>query len=185
MSSSVVIYTVITRDMPFLRTYETFWAGASPGSNPSDGSSVYLAMRFRFEVDGWLLGVLTWREFDANHTQFAYVQNDSTGEFLRAVVFPYHDPNTWGPGWQTRYLQPRLRVNAGDILLIGAFYQQGGYRRSLHYTDSGDVTHGNITLVGDSGGNHNGRFTYDGDLVAQYFFLGSAYSIDVLFTSEL
>jgi len=76
-------------------------------------------------------------------------------------------------------------VAANERVQIGVIFGAGDYYRILHYSDGGDVTHGNLVLDNlEEFGAPSGAFNYDILDYASSSYLNSAYGIDLIFRED-
>lgn len=164
--------------------YQNFWDGTESWDSPSDPQVVTVAQVVRFLAPGAVIGLRYLRQSGDADYHIGMLRDVETQAFIRVFLFRDFGAPA-GAEWQTTYFNPQHHVDIGDQVQIAVCFGSGGYSRILHFSDGGDVTHGNIVFDNlESFGAPSGSFSYDPLDFAYSSYLNSAYAIDLVFRED-
>jgi hypothetical protein len=165
--------------------YKTFWAGDETWDTPDDPQTVTLAQVVRPLVAGSIIGLRYLRSPSDESFHIGMIRRIDTQAFQRVFLFREWDAPATAE-WQTTYFNREYHMEANDKVQIAVCFGDGGYSRILHFSDGGDVTHGNIVFDNlEEFGAPSGAFNYDPLDFATASFLNCAYGIDLVFREDV
>ncbi|MBK7843174.1 MAG: DUF4082 domain-containing protein [Bdellovibrionales bacterium] len=170
----------------YIFTYYSLPAGDnsvfSPATVPGnieatfDTASVELGMKFRSDIDGYILGVRFYKGINNTGVHSGTLWN-STGTALATVTFTGES----GSGWQQQLFSSPVAISANTTYVISYHAPVGLYSYDLNYFTS-DVANSPLRGLADGFDGDNGLFFYDPSPVfpTNTFNKGNYY-VDVVF----
>jgi hypothetical protein len=174
--------------VPVRYTYQSIWGATSPPLFVEEAAPVTVGLRVKFHAPGRIVGARYYRGPGSIGGNIAYIKPSPDADQIYAVALFHHRNAVDGPEegeWQNCYFpRPYVRVEEDDTRLLGVNFRQGYYWSFWDALLGGPVVSGDLEVLQDDGGAHNGLYSYESSFDPYLSYASSMYGIDVLFLAD-